>query len=278
MSTPMSARLLSAAALAALIAQPGWTQEAPAEPTETTTETPAPDAPTETPAPDAPTEPDAPAVDDSATGAAVPADDEPPAGGTATAPAEGEAAPAEGEVAPAEGEVAPAEGEVAPAEGEAAAPAPPEVLEVVRETHGEWEVRCLPDGNECFLYQLALDADANPVAEFSLVTLPADSEAMAGVTVVTPLGTLLPAGLVVQVDGGEARRYDFTFCSQVGCFARFGVDDATVAALKRGQAATLQLVSIGAPDQPVDLEVSLEGFTAAYDSLGIPEAPAEPQQ
>ena len=46
---------------------------------------------------------------------------------------------------------------------------------------------------------------------------------MAGVTVVTPLGTLLTAGVVVQVDTGEQRQYPFAWCSQVGCFARFGL-------------------------------------------------------
>lgn len=226
MNTAPATRLLSAAALAMLIAQPGWTQEAPAEPAEAPAET----SPAETPA--EPAAEDAPTLDE-------------------TAPAEGEAA------------------------AEGAAPEP-EVLEVVRETHGEWEVRCLPDGSECFLYQLALDVEENPVAEFSLIVLPEGSEAVAGATVVTPLGTLLPAGLVLQVDSGEARQYEFAFCSQVGCFARFGLDGTTVTALKRGGAANLMLRSIGAPEEPIELAVSLTGFTAAYDSLEA--APAEPLQ
>ena len=175
-------------------------------------------------------------------------------------------------VAPGAAEPAPA-GEAPAAPVGEAAPAEPEVLEIVRETHGDWEVRCLPNGSECFLYQLALDEDENPVAEFSLVALPAGEEAVAGVTVVTPLGTLLPAGIGLGVDGAEIGDYGFTFCSQVGCFARFGLSGEVVDRLKRGLTARLELVSIAAPEQPVTLDLSLTGFTAAYNSLAAAPAP-----
>lgn len=145
--------------------------------------------------------------------------------------------------------------------------AAPELLEVVRDTFDDWEVRCAPEGDECFVYQLANDPEGNPVAEFSLIRLPEAGEAAAGATVVTPLGTLLPAGLVLQVDTGEQRQYPYSWCSQVGCFARFGFSDDSIAAMKRGAVAKLTLASIVAPDQPVTLEISLKGFTAAFDSL-----------
>ena len=96
-------------------------------------------------------------------------------------------------------------------------------MEIVRDTFGDWQVRCAPEGNECFMYQLALDESKNPVAEVSVLKLPDQSEAAAGVTIVTPLGTLLPHGVVVQIDAGEQRQYPFAWCSQVGCFARFGL-------------------------------------------------------
>jgi invasion protein IalB len=156
-------------------------------------------------------------------------------------------------------------------ETDAAAPdlvAPsPEVYEIVRDTFDDWEVRCAPEGDDCFLYQLALDSDGNPVAEFSLVRLPAGGQAAAGATVVTPLGTLLPAGLVMQIDTGEARQYPFTFCSQVGCFAQVALTQQSVSALQRGRTARLEVTSIAAPETPVQLDISLIGFTAAYNSI-----------
>jgi invasion protein IalB len=194
---------------------------------------------------------------------AAPAGDAAPAGGEA--PAEGQApAPADAGAAPAEGA---AEGAPDPNAGD---PAAPEILEIVRGTFGDWEVRCAPDGEDCFMYQLALDDQQNPVAEVSLLRLPAGEQAVAGITVVTPLGTLLPPGLGLQIDTNEARQYPFAWCSQVGCFSRFGLDEASVNTMKRGRAGRMTLLSVGAPDQPVVLDLSLMGFTAAYDSLAVP--------
>ena len=77
----------------------------------------------------------------------------------------------------------------------------------------------------------------------------------------------------MQVDGGEKRQYPFAWCSQVGCFARFGLDKPRIDALKRGKAGKITLVSVGRPEAPVVLDLSLSGFTAAFDSLAAPVLP-----
>jgi invasion protein IalB len=146
-------------------------------------------------------------------------------------------------------------------------------MEIVKDTFGDWQVRCAPDGDECFMYQLASDERKNPVAEVSILKLPEQSEAAAGVTVVTPLGTLLTTGVILQVDSGEKRQYPFAWCSQVGCFARFGLTKPSIDVLKRGKAGEITLVSVGRPDHPVVLDLSLSGFTAAFDSLETPVLP-----
>jgi invasion protein IalB len=96
----------------------------------------------------------------------------------------------------------------------------------VREEHGDWELRCIrsADGNDpCQLYQLLSDAEGNAVAEFALFPLPvAQGDAVAGGTVITPLETLLPEQVTLAVDGADARRYPFTFCTEIGCIARVG--------------------------------------------------------
>jgi invasion protein IalB len=217
----------------------------------------------------------APAEEPAADAPATTAEPDAEAPATAEDPAAEPEAGAPGEAEAGEGTAAEGTEPGAPAAG-ADAPATPEVLEVVRETFGDWEIRCAPEGDECFMYQIAHDAQDNPVAEFSLLKLPLEAEATAGVTVVTPLGTLLPAGLVLQIDSGERRQYPFSWCSQVGCFARFGLDDTSINALKRGGTGRVTLVSVGAPETPVTLDVSLSGFTAAYDSLALPEAAPEP--
>ena len=110
-------------------------------------------------------------------------------------------------------------------EAGAADPAAPEISEIVRDTFGDWQVRCTPDGNECFMYQLALDAEQEPGRRGQPAQAARGARPMAGVTVVTPLGTLLTSGVVVQIDADEARQYPFDWCSQVGCFSRFGLTE-----------------------------------------------------
>ncbi|MEM8872085.1 MAG: invasion associated locus B family protein [Pseudomonadota bacterium] len=133
--------------------------------------------------------------------------------------------------------------------------------------YGDWELRCETSSGGCFMYQLANNNAGNPVAELRLVNLPDETEAAAGATVITPLGTLLPEGLVLQIDERPARQYPFGWCTRSGCFSRFGLTAEEVSNMRSGNIARLRIVSVSAPDQPVILDVSLTGFTAAHRAL-----------
>lgn len=140
-----------------------------------------------------------------------------------------------------------------------------------KEIVGDWEMRCIKaaEGEEdpCQMYQLMDDGEGTPVAEFSLFRLPDGSKAKAGATIVVPLETSLPQQLTVTVDGGNARRYPYSFCNPVGCYARIGLTDADIATFKRGNAAKIIIVPALAQDQKVELDLSLSGFTAAFDQV-----------
>ena len=161
---------------------------------------------------------------------------------------------------------APAEGAAEASASEAPSQEPPEY---VAATHKDWEIRCSRGDNTCFLYQLARNDAGDPVAEFSMILLPDESEAVAGVTVVTPLGTLLTEGLRVQVDSGNTVQYPFSWCTRVGCFARYGLLPQELQAMRAGNKATLTLLSIAAPGQPITVNLSLSGFTAAHEDLKV---------
>ena len=157
-------------------------------------------------------------------------------------------------------------------------PGQQENIEIDIEVVGDWEVRCAKGTEECFMFQAVFDPQNNPVAEVNMVKLSDEEDAAAGVTVLTPLGTLLPAGLVVQIDEGEARQYPYSWCTAVGCLARYGLTDQSVNAMKRGRVANIRLTSFVAPEQPITLGMSLTGFTDAYNSLkpvGPAPAPAQ---
>ena len=136
---------------------------------------------------------------------------------------------------------------------------------------GDWEMRCIKSElpvDPCQMYQLLKDPNGSPVAEINIFPLPdgANDQPAAGATVITPLETLLTQQLSVSVDGSQPKKYPFSWCSTVGCFARLGFSQADVTSLKRGNQANLTIVPVAAPDQKVNLTVSLSGFTAAFDA------------
>ncbi|MEP5729708.1 MAG: invasion associated locus B family protein [Sulfitobacter sp.] len=143
-----------------------------------------------------------------------------------------------------------------------------------KEVIGSWEMRCIrteTDNDPCQMYQLVDDGQGAPVAEISLFRLPEGGKAKAGATIVVPLETSLPQQLTIAVDGGKARRYPYAFCNPVGCYARLGLTDADISAFKRGNEAVLTIVPALAPDQKVELYLSLTGFTASYDQVSVIE-------
>ena len=134
----------------------------------------------------------------------------------------------------------------------------------------DWELRCIKaaEGQDpCQLYQLLVDADGNAVAEFTIFPLPEGGQAAAGATVITPLETLLTAQLRISVDGGQARRYPYAFCSQIGCFSRLGFTAPEIDAFKAGNTATVAITPAAAPDETVALTLSLAGFTAGFEAV-----------
>lgn len=138
--------------------------------------------------------------------------------------------------------------------------------EKIVSTHKDWQIRCreVPD---CFLYQLVKDSRDVPIAEVNVISLSRADGAVAGVTIVTPLRTLLTGGLTLQIDNGRLQKYPYLFCAQAGCAARFGYDAEGLAQLKRGNLGRMTIISVDRPDTPIVLDISLSGFTAAMDEL-----------
>ena len=134
----------------------------------------------------------------------------------------------------------------------------------IREEFGDWALRCIvvaEQDDPCQMYQLLADNDGAPISEFTLFRLPAGNQAAAGATIVVPLETMLKEQLTIQIDETPAKRYPFSFCNAVGCYARIGLTQEDIDAYVTG---LISIVPVAAPDQRVTVELSLEGFTAAY--------------
>jgi len=141
------------------------------------------------------------------------------------------------------------------------------------EVNGDWDLRCIKteEGVEepCQMYQLMSDSEGTPVAEVSIFRLPEGGRAVAGATIVVPLETSLPQQLTMRVDDGAARRYPYSFCNTIGCYSRVGLVAEEVAAFRAGGAATVTIVPALAPDQKVEVTMSLNGFTASFDKITV---------
>lgn len=138
--------------------------------------------------------------------------------------------------------------------------------------HGDWDLACIKTEAEtdpCSLLQIINDKDGNPIAEFSLFRISNGTQAVAGATVIVPLETLLPAQLTISVDGDAGKRYNYSFCNPIGCVAQIGLTESDVAAFKRGVKAKISLRPAPAPDQLIELEMSLKGFTAGFEVVDV---------
>lgn len=143
----------------------------------------------------------------------------------------------------------------------------------VREVEQDWEIQCVKtetgEGEPCQMYQLLQNEAGNPVAEVSLFKLPAGGQAVAGATVIVPLETALQAQLRIAVDGAQSKRYPYSLCNQIGCFARIGLTESDLNGFKRGAKAVVTIVPFVAQDQQIQLNMSLSGFTASYDKTTV---------
>ncbi len=139
--------------------------------------------------------------------------------------------------------------------------------------HQDWQIICarLDDGSGeyCEMYQLLREPNGQPVAEISIAALAETGDIVAGATITTPLETFLPAGLGFRLsaESEQMRIEPFRVCTVVGCIVRMGLTAEEVRALERGSDAFITIVPFVAPDQPVDVAVSLRGFTAAMRDL-----------
>ena len=183
------------------------------------------------------------------------------------------------DAAPAATEAPAAAATEAPAEAPAAESDEPQVGDTyLKEAHGDWQLSCMRTDfgvDPCQMYQLMKDNAGVPIAEINLIDLPAGSAGPAGMTILAPLEVLLPQGIELSVDTGKPVNYPFTTCAPVGCYIRTALTEADMASFRRGKSAKFAMIPALAPDQKVDVVLSLSGFTAAWQAMTTANQAAE---
>ena len=140
----------------------------------------------------------------------------------------------------------------------------------LEESFDDWQKLCVKtdrDVDPCHLYQLVTDENGHPTLEISIVRIEGQEGIAAGATIITPLETLLTHRLVLKLDLVGQSDFPYSWCDQRGCYVRIALSDDDVLTMKEGDAGTIEIRSVTAPDQPVLLLMSYLGFTAGFSSL-----------
>jgi invasion protein IalB len=156
-------------------------------------------------------------------------------------------------------------------------PAKAEAKKPSEKAFQDWTLVCQkPEGADKELCELrqglvrkAKDEDGKEVDQPLMLAvvgyLPKESKPVVLFTL--PLGlVLLPPGLSLQVDEGEAVRFPVQACTRGGCQGALPLSDTLVNGFKSGKEGKLSFQDLAG--KPVTFPVSLKGFTAGFKALG----------
>lgn len=145
-------------------------------------------------------------------------------------------------------------------------PALPGGASSLNETHGDWTVACVLQGEakRCAVSQQQADPQSRQRMLAMELTLAADGKVEGAL--VLPFGLALGKGVTLGVD--EAKPLPalaFRTCLPAGCIAPLSFSPDMLAVLRKGKQLKLEVVADGG--NPVPLSVSLAGLAGALDRL-----------
>lgn len=155
---------------------------------------------------------------------------------------------------------------VAPA-GKAAGANLPGGASSLQERYGDWTVGCsmVDSRKTCTVYQTQF-AENTQQRLLAMELSSGAKEGAAGVLAL-PFGLDLAKGASLQIgDSMPVFRLQFETCYPAGCIVPFSFDEGTLAKLRAAKQIKISALSAG-DSQPVDLLVSLNGFSVALSRL-----------
>jgi len=88
----------------------------------------------------------------------------------------------------------------------------------------------------------------------------------------------LPAGVTLGVDKGLAKEFQYLFCTgATGCLVQPNLSAQDIEAFKAGDVLNMGFAIVARATElaTITSPISLKGFTAAWNSVEAPAAPAE---
>jgi invasion protein IalB len=132
------------------------------------------------------------------------------------------------------------------------------------ESFGDWELLC-PSEDTCRISQ-RLVAEGGGDTVFLLTALRSGADGPFVGIVSVPLRGYLAPGIELRVDAREPFQLLYETCDPAGCHAGFPLEGRVLNDFRAGAKARFRVWT--AKDNPVDIDVSLIGFTRAFNALG----------
>jgi len=153
----------------------------------------------------------------------------------------------------------------APARAQAQAAKP----DTLTETYGNWTVSCqtvTADGKSTRRCQLSQELkEKGGQGQRVLGLIIASPEPTAELTVITPLGIALSAGLTIEVGDAPLLKMAFSTCRPGGCFAAGPLTAKALTSLETAEEATARLGTL--KGQPLLIKFPLPGLAQARKRL-----------
>lgn len=137
----------------------------------------------------------------------------------------------------------------------------------LRETHEDWAVGCTVQAGTaptkiCSLSQEQVDGRTQQ--RVLAIEVRPSSAGAARVILILPFGLNLQKGITLQIDDAEVSAMKpFRTCLPADCLVDAEMDDATVMALRRGNALKVNTVADGGKE--ISFAISLKGFQGAFE-------------
>lgn len=140
-----------------------------------------------------------------------------------------------------------------------------------------WFKACTEQENMeiCNVQNIMVASSGQLLTGVSLIELKGENERKV-FQVTVPSGRMIPPGIGMQIDGGQTQQLDYVLCLPDRCIAEAPLNDQLVNAFKGGQRVTF--TSVNFQNQQSPIEVSLLGFTAAYDGPPLQQSDLEARQ
>ena len=136
------------------------------------------------------------------------------------------------------------------------------------DSFGNWLVRCGPDDTAseqgCFLFQnLVLKEGGQRVLQVAIGFVDNASEPIALLSL--PLGISLPPGASMSIDDEQQYKLQIERCEASGCRAGLKLSSNLLDSFRTGD--SLSVLFHDAKRRPIEVPLSLEGFSAGYVAL-----------